>query len=137
MKCHQCEAEIGDGEDMCRQCGWRVLRDVRCSCAGNRVEWDNGSLEFAIPPGAAIKLGEKLVVIHDYRIYPNNGPARNLVAYSLSGRELWVAEHPSRSEVDAYVDFVSGVPLRAWNYAGYLCTLDPETGRIIACESER
>jgi hypothetical protein len=92
-----------------------------------------GSLVLSIPPREAIRLGERILVIHDYRAYSNTDPAknRNLIAYSTAGQQLWVAENPSKSEADVFLSFVCDSPLQVWNYACFVCTIDPETGRLI------
>jgi hypothetical protein len=63
--------------------------------------------------------------------FPNGRPAQNLVAYDLHQSELWRAENPEGGGADAYVNFLSENPLTAWNFACYVCTIDPGTGRLI------
>ena len=100
----------------------------------NRVEWDGGGLDLPIRALDAVRLGERVLVIHDYMAYPRGKPAPNLVAYSPSGDRLWTAENLGASglgETDAYVSFLSEEPLWVYNFAGYRCRIDPQTGKLI------
>lgn len=97
-----------------------------------RVEWDGGGLDLSIRALDAIRLGERVLVIHDYMAYPRGKPSPNLVAYSLTGERLWTAENlGGLDESDAYVNFVSEEPLWVWNFACYRCRIDPGTGKLL------
>jgi len=95
-----------------------------------RVEWEGGGINLRIRALEAIRLGERVLVIHDYMAFPQGKPAPNLVAYSLAGERLWTAENPG-VEADAYVDFLSEEPLWVWNFACYRCRIDSETGKLL------
>ena len=100
-----------------------------------RVEWYGGGLKLSIRVQDAVRLGERVLVIHDYMAYPSEKPAPNLVAYSLSGERLWTAENLGGSvQTDAYVGFLSEEPLWVYNFAGYRCRIDPETGKLLESE---
>jgi hypothetical protein len=73
----------------------------------------------------------RFLVIYDYMQFPQNSPARNLVAHSMDGSELWRAESISALSTDAYVNFISKSPLVVGNFAGYDVTIDPETGTVL------
>ena len=98
----------------------------------SRVFWEGGGLDCAIRPLDAIRLGDRILVIHAYMAYPRELPAPNLVAYSLTGSHLWTAANPTQQEAtDAYVNFMSESPLRVWNFACIVCTIDPESGKLL------
>ena len=98
----------------------------------NRVEWDGGGLDLQIRALEAIRLGERVLVIHDYMAYPQGKPVPNLAAYSPNGDRLWTAENlGGLDESDAYVNFLSAEPLWVWNFACYRCRIDPETGKLL------
>jgi hypothetical protein len=104
---------------------------MKLRCVENRVEWERGHLHFPIRPMEAIRLDDRILVIHDYMAYPQGRAAANLVAYSPGGEVLWIAENPGAGGADAYVNFVSESPLRVWNFACYVCTIDPESGKLV------
>jgi hypothetical protein len=79
----------------------------------------------------ARRLGDRVLIIFDYMAYAQGKPAANLVAYDLHQKELWVGENPDQSATAAYVNFISDDPLKAWNFACYVCTLDPQNGKIL------
>ena len=83
------------------------------------------------PISQALLLGERVLVIYDYMAGPSHCQFRNLEAYSPNGVRLWTAEHPTSESADAYVRIVSESPLVAANFAGFACTLDPETGKLL------
>jgi hypothetical protein len=57
-----------------------------------------------------------------------------LQAYSLEGVLLWIAENPINGPGSFFTGIVSTEPLKAYNYAGFLCTFDPETGEALNSE---
>ena len=77
------------------------------------------------------RLEDRFLVIHDYMQFPRGAPARNLIAYSDDGAELWRAESISELPNDAYVNFVSETPLVVGNFAGHTVTIDSETGTVL------
>jgi len=44
---------------------------------------------------------------------------------------LWTAAHPTSTTADSYVMIASVSPLRVKSFAGYDCTLDIESGRLL------
>lgn len=110
-------------------------RIVKLRVANNRVEWDGSHLNFDVPVLEAIRLEDRIVVIHDYMAYPLGLPAPNLVAYSLNGERLWTADNlGGTSPTDAYVGFMEEEPLIVWNYDCFRCTIDPQTGKLLNSE---
>jgi hypothetical protein len=79
----------------------------------------------------ARRIGDRVLVIFDYMNFPQGRPAKNLVAYDLSQQELWRAETPEGGPADAYVNFICDDPLKVWNFACYVCTIDVTTGCLV------
>ena len=80
----------------------------------------------------AVRIGEHILVIHDYMAYPLEQPAPNLVAYTTNGKRLWTAENLTRdSATDAYTNISSEDPLWVGNFMGYSCKIDPQTGKLL------
>jgi len=104
---------------------------MRVRCTANKVKWEGGGFTVRVKPIEAIHLGGQIVVVHDYMAYPRGEAAPNLVTYSLTGEQIWVAENPGSSATNAYVEFISESPLIVGNFAGINCTIDPFTGKIL------
>ena len=82
----------------------------------------------------ACQIGNRVFVIFDYMSCPRRTQAKNMVAFDLQRNELWTAEHPTDQATDTYVNFISEEPLRACNFAGFDCKIDPATGRLLHAE---
>jgi hypothetical protein len=91
--------------------------------------WDLGR-----PVLEACAIESRVVVVFDYMSFPRHEQAKNLVAYDLNRNLLWVAEHPTTEAADTYVNIVEENPLKAWNFAGYVCEIDIETGKLLRAE---
>jgi hypothetical protein len=105
---------------------------MKLRAEGKRVQWDGGSLELPLAVKHAVRLGNRILVIHDYMLYDKTKPAANLVAYDVHGSPLWTAPTLTLgSPTDAYVEFMSEEPLWVGNFAGFNCRIDPETGRLL------
>lgn len=74
-----------------------------------------------------------IAVVFDYMEFDEERRCENLWAIDSSGNRLWVAEAPD-SPANAYVNLVSSKPLKAWNFACFLCTLNPVSGRLVEAE---
>jgi hypothetical protein len=96
-----------------------------------RVFVGNRWWRFSIPILQAQKVGNKVLVIFDYMSFANGRPAQNLVAFDEHQNEIWKAENPSDQGTDAYVNFTDGDELRVWNFSGFLCDIDLDSGRIL------
>ena len=73
----------------------------------------------------------RVVVLFNDMAGPRHRQFRNLEAFDLDGRRLWTAEHPTSDTAASYVEFVDGPPLTVWNFACYVCRIDPESGRLV------
>src|SRR5436305_1613888 len=108
---------------------------MKLRATDKRVQWDGGHLDLSLRVLDAIRLGDRILVIHDYMAYPHGKPAPNLVAYSPSGERLWTADNLGGSgETDCYVSFMSEEPLVVWNFACFRCRIDPQTGKLLESE---
>ena len=97
----------------------------------HRLLVDDEHWEFGRRILDARRIGDCVVIIFDYMEFPKPQQARNLMAYDLSRNLLWVAEHPTDGQTDTYVHITSETPLRASNFASYICDIDIETGRLL------
>ena len=88
--------------------------------------WDLGR-----PVLDARQIGAKVIVVFDYMSFPKRQQAKNLMAYDLNRNLLWIAEHPTTEAADTYVNIVDENPLKAWNFACYVCEIDIDTGRLL------
>lgn len=97
---------------------------------------DGTILKFSakFPVAQIRRSGERVFVIYDYMAFPKEQPARNLFAYDLNGNELWRADDIGMGGTDAYVGFHSDSPLAVYNFAGYLCRIDEESGRVLKAD---
>ncbi|MBN2307838.1 MAG: hypothetical protein JXR94_02640, partial [Candidatus Hydrogenedentes bacterium] len=74
------------------------------------------------------------LVLYDYRSGPKGEVFYNLEAFDDDGHRLWTAENPSSGPPAAYVEFMSHDPLQVWDFACLVCTIDPETGKLLDVE---
>ena len=106
------------------------------SFAGDVVQLGESSWKVEYPIREAVMLGDKIVLLYD----PDSPEAihfrqfRNLVAYNTHGEKLWTAEHPTNETAGVYVNFMSSDPLRVWNFACFVCEINPANGKLIQAE---
>lgn len=77
---------------------------------------------------------DRVFLIFDQMAGPSWRQFQNLKAFDLEGNELWTAQHPTSTTSDYYVDFKDegeNGSLIVWNFACYICEIDPETGKLI------
>ncbi len=98
----------------------------------NKVIFPGGALEAEYPVLEASYIGERVVVVYDYMVFPKADPARNLFAYSSEGILLWRAEDIGQGATDAYTNVLSEQPLRVGNFAGFSVQIEETTGRVIS-----
>jgi hypothetical protein len=78
----------------------------------------------------AARFESGVVVVFDYMEFEKAKRCENLWGLDLDANRLWVAEAPG-SSANSYVSLVSSKPLKAWNFACFICTLDPASGRLL------
>lgn len=100
---------------------------------GNKVDFDGLVLDCEYPVQDARQVGGILLVLYRPESF-RGGQFRNLVAFNLSGCEVWRAELPTSMGMDAYYQIISENPIVANSYCSYRCTLEASTGRIIKKE---
>jgi hypothetical protein len=98
---------------------------------GNELILDDHVIRLDYPIRQTVLMDNRIIVVFDYMAKQNIGQFRNLRAYDFEGKELWIAQHPSNETVDTYVEITNNNPLIVWNYAGYICEIDPTNGKII------
>ena len=84
---------------------------------------------------AKIKNGVVLLIL-DYDQYPDNRVACNLEGYSINGERLWVAENPTDTPNEAYVEFLADGDVldntvEVSDLAGFRCDVDINTGTLV------
>jgi hypothetical protein len=85
-----------------------------------------------MPIKEAVRVGDRVLLIHDYMAYPSKQPDRNLVTYTITGERIWTAQNLTQSgPTDAYTNFLSEDPLWVGNFMGFNCRIDLETGRLL------
>jgi hypothetical protein len=111
-----------------------VSRPGTLSVDGHRVTVGDLRLNLPFPVADALLVGDRIVVLYEYMSEPRSKQFRNVESFGLNGRRLWVAQHPTSASSDVYTQFVSPDPLQLSNFAGFLCELDPRTGRLLRAD---
>ena len=81
----------------------------------------------------AARFESGIAVVLDYMEFEKAKRCENLWGFDLDANRLWVAEAPD-SPANAYVSLVNSRPLKAWNFACFICTLEPSSGRLLDAE---
>ena len=92
-----------------------------------RPKWRRFSLRVL----QARQIGDTVLVIFDYMEFPIGRPAANHVAFDRKQQQVWVAQNVDEYGADSYLNFIEEEPLRVSNFSGYVCDLDPSTGRVV------
>jgi hypothetical protein len=104
---------------------------MKLTIENDSVVCSRGNIKGVHPVLDAREIGERVLVLYDYMAFPRGEPSRNLFAYDLDGNQLWRAEGIGLGAVDGYTSFLSESPLVLGNFAGYSCTIDVSTGKVI------
>ena len=97
-----------------------------------QIPYSRGSIAAEYPVLESREIGDFVVVVYDYMAFAERQPARNLFAYSaLSGQFAWRAGDIGFGATDAYTNILSASPLTVGNFAGYACTIDLDTGKVL------
>src|SRR4051812_23926420 len=107
-------------------------RDI--SFSGQSVSVAGRTWQAPWPVKQAVVIDGRAVVLYDYMAGPKHRQFHNLEAFSLSGERVWTAEHPGSDTADAYVEILSISPFVVWNFAGFRCTIDPSSGRLVEAQ---
>jgi len=104
---------------------------------GCSVTVDGNSWSTEKPVIDAIVKNNIVLLILDYTQYPDDKVACNLEGYNLRGERLWVAENPTDTPNEAYVEFladenVTGNTIEVADLAGFRCDVDINTGTLIS-----
>ena len=96
---------------------------------------DGHEHELEYPVTDAVEVHDRVIVLYDPDSFSSKvGQFNNLIAISLSGALLWVAELPTTTTGDRYYRFVAGENLEAFSVFSYICEIDLGTGRIASRE---
>ena len=104
---------------------------------GNLIHVCNSEWTFETKVMEAVELNNKIIVIFDYMdfdAFPKDQPANNISAYDKQRTLLWTTEHPTGHQTSAYVGFLPSDRLRVYNFAGFACFIDENTGALLECE---
>ena len=113
-----------------------MSNDSSLSFSGDQVQIGKRSWKAEFPIRDAVMLGDKVILLYD----PDSSEAirfrqfQNLVAYSVHGEKLWTGEHPTNETAAVYINFMSSNPLRVWNFACFVCEINPTNGKLIQAQ---
>jgi len=98
----------------------------------DQIRYSRGVVYAEHPVLDAREIGPFVVVVYDYIAFPRGEPARNLFAYAVeSGQLAWRAEDIRAGATDGYTSIISEEPLVVGNFAGFDCTIDLSTGKVL------
>jgi hypothetical protein len=103
---------------------------MKLKVLNNKIEFKGGSIKAVYSVLEAREINKIILVIYDYMEFPKNEPARNLFAYDRLGNELWRAEDIGAGATDAYTGFLSEIPLKVGNFAGFSVSINLEFGSV-------
>lgn len=104
------------------------------SFSGTTVRVGETTWDVAYPIRGVRLIDGRVLVLYDYWKGPRHRQFQNLEAFDLAGKHVWTAEHPTNETADAYVDFTRDEPLTLWNFGGFVCVVDPRTGKLVSAE---
>ena len=110
---------------------------MKLTICGDEIIFSKGQIKAPYPIVEAHEIEVRVIVLYDYMAFPHDKPARNLFAYDLSGHRIWRAEDIGFGATDAYTNIISETPLVVGNFAGFSCTIDPQTGKVVYKTSTR
>jgi len=110
-----------------------AMSENRMTYDGSRITIGADRWEAPVPVLDAARVGELAILVLDWTPLSKNqfGQAQNLRAYTLDGREVWTAEHPTSGTADCYTKIARREPLVVHTFAGYDCRIEPSSGRLL------
>jgi hypothetical protein len=97
-----------------------------------RIYLDDAVVPTRYPVAAACLSGGHLVALYDPDANPRRwGTFRNLASVGEDGSERWLADTAETTSGDCFTGIKSCDPLWVFAWSGYVCRLDPQTGRIV------
>ena len=103
----------------------------KISFDGKTLDIGAKTFELEYPIHDAFVSKDRIIVLFDHMAQREAGQFNNLVAINRDGDRIWVAEHPTTTTSDVYIEIVEKDPLIVWNFAGYRCTIDVDDGKLI------
>ncbi|WP_320051766.1 hypothetical protein [uncultured Acetobacteroides sp.] len=98
-----------------------------------RIDDKELEMEFSIKDARIID--NKAIVIFDFNdLVPKHRQFNNCRAFDNNGDLIWIAEHPTNTSADFYVEFMDSKSNKLWNFSCFICQLDYKTGRLIKSE---
>ena len=103
----------------------------KISFDGKRLTIADKSFELEYPIHDAVISRDRIIVLFEYMARREAGQFNNLIALDMDGNQIWVAEQPTTTSSDVYVEIGEKDPLIVGNFAGYRCTIDIDSGKIL------
>lgn len=116
------------------------MSNTSLSFSGRKITVGNQTWKAEYSVHDAALVSGRVIVLYRWSIKANlslrlwKRQFRNLAAYSLDGRRLWIGEHPTTGRNDVYLNFISTAPLRVWSFACYVCEIDVTSGKLLHAE---
>lgn len=84
----------------------------------------------------AVVKNDVVMLIYDAAQYPDNKVARNLEGFNVKGEHLWLAENPTDTPNEAYVEFLNDEDVlentvAVSDMAGFRCAIDINSGTLV------
>jgi len=104
----------------------------RLSFTNNILRIDDKEFEMEFFIKDARIIDNKAILIFDYNdLVPKHGQFNNCRAYNENGDLIWIAEHPTNTSADFYVEFMDSKSDKLWNFGCFICQLDFKSGKLI------
>jgi hypothetical protein len=102
---------------------------------GRTIHLESGAIFLAYPVRAAVQIDDLVLVLYDPGALKQKfGVFENLAGFSLDGSVRSVAQLPSSTTGDRYVDLTVGDQIVAYSWSGFNCVIDIRSGRIVSAE---
>ncbi len=102
---------------------------------GRRLKIDDISIHLDYNIAETRIINDLAIVILKFdELAPKHRQFQNCIALDKSGKQIWIAEHPTNQSADSYVNFMGTHDNRLWNFGCYVCSLDFNTGKLLNAE---
>src|SRR5947209_8745738 len=105
---------------------------MKVSFAGDELKIDGKLATMPCSVSQAMVWCDTVIVLLDPDLEFRDQVHSNLISVNANGDIIWQAKYPTGSSNDRYYRIASIDPLIAYSNQSYDCTLDPETGLIVA-----
>ena len=98
---------------------------------GKTLIYKDKQMQFDYNINNAIQLNNTIIILFNYKDFPNDRQADNLQAFTINGKLIWKAKHPTNQSNDVYTEIIVEDNLKAYNCTGYSCKIDLNNGNIV------